>query len=388
MEAMRSTKETRKPFDVESDEHALIRWAEAAALGLCCIDGEGELLFANPRAREALALPGNRVDLESNRGEMLEESARIPEQLRAGTRQSGEEVSLGDGDGKARWRAISPGARYEGERLVYTRWLLRDTTEPGTSEAGERRGLAELVDELRRRGEAEAELLRDRRRADEFLSIMSHELRSALCPISLGIQVLARRRQPLDDEARVRMKAMRHQTEHVVDLVDTLLEVSRLDSHRFRLDPELLDLTALVREVVEWHRESSSPTPVELVIDAPGPEPVKGQWDRLRVRRVVGNLISNAMKFGGGKAVIIAVSEQAGRARIEVRDQGVGIAPERIAGLFARSGRTVGEPNAGGLGVGLWLVKEIVDKLGGSVIVSSTVSRGSTFVVELPLDVP
>ena len=112
---------------------------------------------------------------------------------------------------------------------------------------------------------------------------------------------------------------------------------------------------------------------------------VIGNWDRLRVEQIVTNLVSNAVKYGRGRPVEITVSRAGERARLTVRDHGIGIAPEHQARIFGRFERAVSERHYGGLGLGLWLVRRIVDALGGTIALESELDAGSTFTVELPL---
>ena len=112
---------------------------------------------------------------------------------------------------------------------------------------------------------------------------------------------------------------------------------------------------------------------------------VVGLWDRVRLDSVIGNLVSNAVKFGEGKPINVSVSCDGSVARIVVTDQGIGIAPEEQARIFGKFERAVSERHYGGFGLGLWVVRQIVEAHGGSIRVASEAGKGSTFVVELPL---
>jgi signal transduction histidine kinase len=114
------------------------------------------------------------------------------------------------------------------------------------------------------------------------------------------------------------------------------------------------------------------------------PESQRGKWDRLRLDQIVTNLLSNAMKYGAGQPIEITVAGSPDAVRLEVRDHGIGIAAEHQSRIFDRFERAVSGRNYGGLGLGLWIVRQIVDALGGSIRVRSAAGEGSTFVVELP----
>src|SRR5262249_54922925 len=115
-----------------------------------------------------------------------------------------------------------------------------------------------------------------------------------------------------------------------------------------------------------------------------GAQTVPGRWDRLRVGQVVTNLLSNAIKFGGGRPVEIEVALAGDLARLRVRDHGVGVAPEARGRIFGRFERASSDQHYPGLGLGLWITKQIVDACGGTIAVESQPGKGSTFIVELP----
>jgi signal transduction histidine kinase len=109
-----------------------------------------------------------------------------------------------------------------------------------------------------------------------------------------------------------------------------------------------------------------------------------GHWDRLRLEQVISNLLSNAAKYGAGHPVEVAVEADGERARLREKDGGIGIAPEDQARIFERFERASGVGHIHGLGLGLWITRQIVEAHGGSIRVESAVGQGSTFVVELP----
>ena len=236
-----------------------------------------------------------------------------------------------------------------------------------------------------------ARLYRDAREAvrarDEFLSIASHELKTPLTTLQLQVQGLIRRirsgvRESPVETVAARLTTAERQVERLTGLINNLLDISRITAGRLDLDLEPVDLCAVVREGAARAREDSSRAGCEIRLDADGP--CMGRWDRLRIEQVVTNLLSNAVKYGAGRPIEIAVGGDEVLARLTIRDHGIGIPPEHQARIFERFERAVSDRHYGGLGLGLWIVRQIVDALGGSIIVESESGKGSVFTVNLP----
>jgi signal transduction histidine kinase len=244
----------------------------------------------------------------------------------------------------------------------------------------------------RARTEAErAQLLTELREAvrvrDTFLGIAAHELKTPLTSLQLQIHLLkkldrADGEQKLDRELDTAIDTITRQVRRLDGLITNLLEVVHLTSGRFGVCREPVDLADVVRAVVAALRPLNQ-SPSEVVIDAP--QTIVGLWDRLRLESVVANLLSNAVKFGEGKPITISVSSDGSVARMTVADQGIGISPEQQARIFEKFERAVSERHYGGFGLGLWVVRQIVEAHGGNIRVTSEASEGSRFVVELPL---
>jgi signal transduction histidine kinase len=233
-----------------------------------------------------------------------------------------------------------------------------------------------------------ARLYADARRAievrDEFISVASHELYTPITSMNLAIQgiqsgVLPRTPQALDHVFAVTARQIRRLTR----LIDELLNVSRIDAGRLQLDLEPIDLAQVVREIVQRFEEDLASSGSSVAIRAEAP--VIGRWDNLGLEQVIVNLLSNAIKFGTGKPIEITVECDATLARLVVRDHGTGIAPDRVPHIFERFERGVTTRQYGGLGLGLYIVKGIVDAFGGVIHVESKLDEGSIFTVELPL---
>jgi signal transduction histidine kinase len=169
-------------------------------------------------------------------------------------------------------------------------------------------------------------------------------------------------------------------------LMDELLDVSRISSGRFSLHVEPVDLGALVRETAARFEPEVLRLGGRLEVEAP--ERVEGRWDRQRLEQVVTNLLSNALKYGDGKPVQVRVAKVGTSARLVVRDEGIGIARDALRRIFGKFERAVSERHYGGLGLGLYITRQIVDALGGTIQVESEQGQGATFIVELPLSPP
>jgi signal transduction histidine kinase len=216
---------------------------------------------------------------------------------------------------------------------------------------------------------------------DEFISIASHELSTPLTALSLQVQGQLRAAEQ-DDAHRAQLEATRRMVARLAKLIQELLDISRISSGRIQLEREPLDLGVLVREGVARFEQqiAQSKTPVELAVE----EGVTGSWDRARLDQVVDNLLSNALKFGAGRPIEIHVRRSGSKARVEVRDHGIGIGRSDQSRVFERFERAVSRQRFGGFGLGLWIARQVVEAHGGTISVASVVGRGSTFVVELP----
>jgi signal transduction histidine kinase len=223
------------------------------------------------------------------------------------------------------------------------------------------------------------------RERDEFLSIASHELRTPITALQLQLQLLQRAAhrsiQELPRLLEGKMEVLERQTHRIALLVNELLDVSRMRLGKLELRYEDVDLADVAREVVSHLRAEIGRTGSRLRLQlAPAP----GRWDRVRLEQVITNLLVNAAKFGEGKPVTLSVDADPTHARVRVADRGIGIASDAQARVFERFERAVGSEHFGGLGIGLYIVRQIVDAHGGEVRVESTPGAGASFTVELP----
>jgi signal transduction histidine kinase len=219
---------------------------------------------------------------------------------------------------------------------------------------------------------------------DEFLSIASHELKTPLTSLLLQLQALVDRPGSHDDRTRARLARATRSGERLAGLVDTLLDVSRLTSGAVELRLEDLALDDLVGGVVERLRGDADRAGCVVHLEIDGA--ARGRWDRLRLEQVVTNLLVNAFKYGAGQPVTVAVATVGDRAEIRVTDLGIGIPADDVRRIFDRFERAVSSQHYGGLGLGLYVARHLVEAHGGMIVVDSAPSAGATFIVRIPLD--
>jgi len=239
--------------------------------------------------------------------------------------------------------------------------------------------------DLRRERRAALEALRDAVRArDEFLSIASHELKTPLTSLRLQVEILLRQLAGTptgDPRLETRLATIDRSTGRLAELVNRLLDVSRLSVGGFRLGRERVDLGRLVVDAAARLRERAERAGALFRLSTTA---VEGSWDRLRIDSVVTNLLENALKYGAGAPIDVAVRDGDAEAVLVVRDHGIGISPDDQARIFQRFERAVRGPQYDGLGIGLWLARRLVEAHGGTIAVDSRPGEGATFTVRLP----
>jgi PAS domain S-box-containing protein len=219
---------------------------------------------------------------------------------------------------------------------------------------------------------------------DEFISIASHELRTPLTALKLRLQSVLHSRD-LSEKTERRVESAVRQTERLERLIDNLLDVSRITTGHLELEPEDFDLVEMAQDAAERFREQAAAAAgggVPVSFDALGP--VLGRWDRMRLEQVLTNLLANALKFGEGKPILVSVAGDAKAAVVTVADQGIGIAPEDLSRIFHQFERVTGRRSFGGLGMGLYIARQIAQAHGGRIEVDSVQGKGSKFRIVLP----
>lgn len=220
---------------------------------------------------------------------------------------------------------------------------------------------------------------------DEFISIASHEFKTPISVLKLQLQILerdqAKGKSNLEtSEGRKEvLDLFQRQTDRLSELVETMLDVSRISAGRFVLEKSDVDLTKLIEDAVNLARKRSGGT-----ITAEVPQNLSIYADQRRLEQVLENLLSNAVKYGDGKPIDIQVHAVREEVLILVKDQGIGIDSEALSRIFERFERAIKARNISGLGLGLYIARQIVQAHGGEITVQSQPGQGSTFTVRLP----
>jgi signal transduction histidine kinase len=218
---------------------------------------------------------------------------------------------------------------------------------------------------------------------DEFLSIASHELKTPITALQLQLQSVRERVEPLDERVVMKVDRAAQSSERLAQLVESLLDVSRIAAGRFELKPEHFDLAESVRDVIERFRDAATRAGCELSLRLEGPIP--GTWDRLRIEQVLTNLLANSIKYAARTPIEVSLTQESETAILEVRDRGPGVAEEALPRIFNRFERATSIQHYGGLGLGLYVVQEIVKAHNGMVTARNQPGGGACFTVRLPV---
>jgi len=216
---------------------------------------------------------------------------------------------------------------------------------------------------------------------DQSFAAAAHELGNPLNALFLQVHALIRT-SGLEPRTQARVFAMERLIKQLVDLNHRMLDTSRLSAGQFDLRLENVDLTSLVQDLLANSAEQLAWSRCPATFSSPGP--VIGRWDRLRLEQVVSNLISNAMKYGFGQPISVSIQATADLAWFSVRDHGIGIAAKDQDRIFERFERAAQVGGSRSLGLGLWVVRQIVGALGGTIRVESSLGAGANFTVGLP----
>ena len=221
---------------------------------------------------------------------------------------------------------------------------------------------------------------------EEFIAVASHELRTPLTPIVLQTDRLIHRAREGHEfsaaTALPRLGVIQRQADRLHRLIEELLDVSQITGGRLKIEVEEVDYAELLRATVENFSEPLARAGCE--VDIAAPLYASGRTDRTRFEQIVSNLLANAMKYGGGRPIELALAQDGETIRLSVRDHGIGISAKDQARIFQRFERAVSERHYGGLGLGLWVARHVSEAMGGHIRVSSAPGAGSKFVVTLP----
>lgn len=244
-----------------------------------------------------------------------------------------------------------------------------------------------LLDELR---STKVELENAVRMRDDFMSIVSHELKTPLNTLILEVQLrklqLGRKNFAAFSEDKLQQMVDKdeRQIQSLIRLIDDMLDVSRIRTGKLSIRPTQVDLGKLVASVVENFAPQMEASGCTLLFQRP--EPVIGLWDEFRIEQVLANLLTNAMRYGAGQPVQVNVSTTAAGACIEVRDHGIGISQKSLERIFCQFERAEGSESSAGLGLGLFIAEQIIKAHSGLIQVESEEGKGALFRVLLPLN--
>jgi signal transduction histidine kinase len=273
---------------------------------------------------------------------------------------------------------------------------LTNSLPPGGTDLGRAPGAAAepRVDRPPATPSASTSRLRDLEHAvasrDEFIATVAHELRNPLSPLMFQVRLSIDKVDQMDragesvshEWARTQLRRIEQRLHRLLEILDRLLDVSRLASGRIDLELEHVDLVESLTDVLASFEAELAVARCEVRLKTP--PTVTGWWDRLRLDQICRNLVSNALRFGAGRPIDITVGADDTTATLVVRDHGVGIPPEQQDLIFERFARAPEASRSGGFGIGLWVVRNICLSFGGSIRVDSAVGDGASFAVSLP----
>jgi PAS domain S-box-containing protein len=284
------------------------------------------------------------------------------------------------------WRVRKDGTRFWADVVITS---MRD-------EHGVLVGFAKVTRDMSERRAAEQNAIKlvqaeeAVRMRDEFLSIASHELKTPLTSLQLHLLTLSRLVEKSPDAivgtlgVGDRLEKAHKQIRRLTALIEALLDVSRIATGRLRLQPAPMDIADLARELVEDARAAAERAGCELTLHvAPGAR-TKGEWDDTRLAQVFSNLLDNALKYGRGKPVEVDISSTDHAVRVCVIDHGIGFAHEDESRIFGRFERAVSARHFGGLGLGLYVSREVVEAHSGRLSAESEPGVATRFTFEIP----
>jgi signal transduction histidine kinase len=222
---------------------------------------------------------------------------------------------------------------------------------------------------------------------EEFIRLASHELNTPVTGLILNLERTTQRlrRGPLDADEMLKMATLsERQGRQVANVVGDLIEFTQLEHNSLRLQARPVELVGLIRNVVKRMKPILDRASCRLFLDLE-PTTMEGSWDPLRIEQVMEKLLANAAKFGAGQPIEVKLEQIGNMARISITDCGIGIAPSDQERIFARFERGVSPDQYGGLGLGLYVCRRIVEAHGGSIHAESQPDSGARLIVELPV---
>jgi len=268
------------------------------------------------------------------------------------------------------------------------RWVHYNSFITRNEESGDFTGFATISRDLTEVKQKERKLEEALVARDQFLSIASHELKTPLTSLKLQSQLTLRSLQAGKEQTKARQYEIATQANEMVGrltrLIDDMLDVSRIRTGKLQLDSSKQELGNIVREVVFRMGPLFEAANLDLpTIDTK--EPLIGDWDRFRLEQVIGNLLTNAIRYGKGNPIEITLKKEFNNAILMITDHGYGIAEKDLERIFGRFERAISSSEVSGMGLGLFISKEIVETQKGRIWAQSALNKGSTFFIELPL---
>ncbi len=222
----------------------------------------------------------------------------------------------------------------------------------------------------------------DRGLTPDFIALVANELRNPMTPILMQVQRLARLAGGSDDTLRRNLDRLRLAIDTYMRRATTLLDLTRIAAGRLDLEPAPVDLAGLALAALDRHRAWATIAGSGLNYVGPGEE--TGLWDRVALEQILDNLLSNAIKHGAGAPITLTLSSSADKVALSVHDEGAGIPESHRERVFGTFERLVGPDAQPGIGIGLWVVRQLVEAMGGNIVVASGPEAGSTFTATIP----
>jgi PAS domain S-box-containing protein len=366
-------------------EQELSDFLENAIEGLLKVGPDGTVFWINGAGLELLGCADAQCIGRSIEDFHLDprEARESLQRLLAGETLRNHAAVLRRSDGSVRHVRIAADAQWDAGKLIHSRWFVRDVTDERLAESARAR-LAAIV-------ESSEEALREAdRRKDEFLAVLAHELRNPLAPIRYAVAI-ARKQGRAGAEGFQAQAIIERQVEHMGRLLDDLLDVSRITRGTLIVRRSSVELASVVAAAQESARPLVEARSHRLVVKLPE-QPIRLVVDGVRLAQVLSNLLINAAKYTNpGGCIELEARLEAGELVVAVRDNGIGLSAEmmpRVFTLFAQASPAL-ERSEGGLGIGLSLVRGLVELHGGTVSAHSAgAGQGSEFMVRLPLGSP
>ncbi|HET9620728.1 MAG TPA: PAS domain-containing sensor histidine kinase [Kofleriaceae bacterium] len=360
------------------DTEVSAEFLASAPVPIHCIDATGTIVWANQADLALLGFAPHERDAYIGRSlGLFHVDPRVLDELlarlSAGETVHDFEVRLRTRDGSLRHVVVSGDTQFRDGKPVASRCFSRDITA--------RRHAAQSHGPRCHPTPTTAETVRMH---DEFLSLASHELRTPLTVLQLQLDALRERAGDADRSTIGKLDRADRACLRLAELVEALLDVSRMATDQFALSRERADLAEIVAAAAERLLDPARAVGSTITVTA---TPVLGTWDRARITQVVSNLLSNAFRHAAGTPIAVTVTHDNAGAVVEVRDRGPGLPDGELGWIFERFERAASMRHVGGLGLGLYVVRRIVEAHGGAVAARNLVGGGACFTVRLPVAV-